>query len=121
MWEMQEKHEEMDNRKEGGAKNVQGCVGNHEDDGVAWTQLSLDKFRWQTEEKRKVVVVGGGAAGRGKTDVERGRMKLESVAWRWHFDINLAGSRKTAAPAHHKYENTAQREGGRGEDEGMRK
>lgn len=35
LWEMQEKHEEMDNRKEGGAKNVQGCAGNHEDDGVA--------------------------------------------------------------------------------------
>lgn len=100
---------------------VQQYVVLHNDCVVAWTLLSLDKFRRQTEEERKVVVVVlVGSSGTGKD--RRGEEAYEIwvfVAWRWHFDINLAGSRKTAPPAHRKHKYRAQGEGGRGEDEGM--
>lgn len=80
-------------------------------------------FHWTNldgKQKKRGRWWWGGGSRRGKD--RRGEGAYETgvfVAWRWHFDINLAGSRKTAPPAHRKYENTARREGGRGEDEGM--
>lgn len=65
---------------------MQQCLVNHCNTVVTSTGISQDGFRPKTEEKGKPGG-GGGGGGMGKDrDVERGRMKFESL---WHQDGTL--------------------------------